>query len=273
MNTPDSTSTLADAPSSSSSQQQQQQALDPESQRQRSRQLRTMRLAVFKMIMFNLVLPSVIFGIASNWLSQVVSLTLSAIPPVIEAAGFVIRSRKLDLLSSIVIVSIVLAIVLAFSTSDARLLLVKDSFLTFILGLVFLFSIKFGKENFIWHYNRIFVGTSPEAQEKLTRDYQHPYVRRTTNCMCLVWGLGLFGEAIFRVVLIYLLPVSVMAYLSPVIVCTCFAILGVWNWRYTVHTYKVYEKIQQEEEEERLKNGGAAEGGATGVAPMVPPKN
>ncbi|RLO11035.1 hypothetical protein DYB28_009713, partial [Aphanomyces astaci] len=172
-----------------------------------------LRRAIFLMVLINIVLPIVLFAIVSKYIAEVWALLLSGVPPALEAIVHVLRDRRLDLVPCAVVVSIVVSAGVAAATSDARLLLVKDSFLTVGFGLTFLGSMCLTNENLIWYYNRQFNG--PEAKARLDAMYAYPAVKQATTTMCWVWGGGLLAEAAVRIVLIYVLEVHVMAYASP----------------------------------------------------------
>jgi len=190
------------------------------------------RLAILHLVIVNVVLPLVIYSIAKNHTTEVVALTLSGIPPALDALYSIIRNKRIDIISSVTVLAIVLSVVVASLTNDAKLILVKDSFMTLVLGTTYLVSMVVGKENLIWHYNRQFAGTSPEAQAHLDELWQKEPVRTATKFMCLVWGIGLIFEAILRIVLIYSLPISTMAYLSPILITVVLGSLAVWNALY-----------------------------------------
>ena len=56
-----------------------------------------------------------------------------------------------------------------------------------------------------------------------------PAGRRAFRLSALVWGLGLLGESLVRVPLVYLLPVEVMVGLSTALMVAAMAALAVWN--------------------------------------------
>ncbi|RHY56361.1 hypothetical protein DYB26_001425 [Aphanomyces astaci] len=186
-----------------------------------------LRRAIFLMVLINIVLPIVLFAVVSKYTAEVWALLLSGVPPALEAIVHVLRDRRLDVVPCAVVASICVSAGVAAATSDARLLLVKDSFLTVGFGLTFLGSMCLSNENLIWYYNRQFNG--PEAKARLDAMYAYPAVKQATTTMCWVWGGGLLAEAAVRIVLIYALEVHVMAYVSPVVMAITFTALGGWN--------------------------------------------
>lgn len=188
---------------------------------------------VWIFVLANFVLPLVIYAVCSPYMSDVAALSLSGIPPALQTLRQAIVHKVLDPLAALVLVSIAASVVLANLTADARLLLVKDSFLTLVTGAAFLGSLCCARENLIWIYNRQFAG--PDAQADLDAKGAVPEVQRTTRLMCLVWGCGLVAESLLRVVLVYSVPIATMAYLSTIIMLTTVLALAAWSYLYTRH--------------------------------------
>ncbi|OQS04048.1 60S ribosomal protein L23a [Thraustotheca clavata] len=182
--------------------------------------------------------------IASSYCSEVTALLLSAIPPTLQSIVEIIQSRTFDLIAVTVVLSIALSATVAALTSDAKLLLVKDSFLTFLFGMTYLLSIFCGKENLICTYNRQFSG--PEAKARLDEMYKNPRVIKATELMCYVWAAGLIGESLIRLVLIYTIPLRIMPYISTSLMFVTLTSLACWNIWYAKRLKK--RKAQKEEE-------------------------
>src|SRR5579859_3444225 len=82
--------------------------------------------------------------------SDVIALALSAVPAMIGTIITLIRQRSVDVLGAFTLVTIVLSIGLTFMTGDARLFLIRESFLTVLFGIICLISLLFPKP--IWFY-------------------------------------------------------------------------------------------------------------------------
>ncbi|KAH9180146.1 hypothetical protein AeNC1_017209, partial [Aphanomyces euteiches] len=70
------------------------------------------------------------------------------------------------------VVSISLSALIAGLTQDPKLLLVKDSFFTCIIGTAFLASTFWGKEDMMWTHKRQHRG--PEAKAEMDAMYTKP---------------------------------------------------------------------------------------------------
>ncbi|KAJ3101783.1 hypothetical protein HDU97_001067 [Phlyctochytrium planicorne] len=174
------------------------------------------RRAVLLMVLINIILPIVIYSVLNTRLGQTLALALSGIPPALDAIWNLIKSRRLEPIATLVIVSIIISIIVAVLTQDNRALLAKESLTTVCLGVGFLVSVGM-KYNFIWLYNRQYAGPDEAVQAALEAQYQNPGVKKFTNKLCILWGVGLLIEAALRIVLIYTVDINIMVYVSPII--------------------------------------------------------
>ena len=70
----------------------------------------------------------------------------------------------------------------------------------------------------------------PRQARRLAELYKgEPAARRAFRASALGWGIGLLGEAVLRVPLVFLLPVDVMVGLSTAMMIAAMAGLAVWN--------------------------------------------
>ncbi|OQS07766.1 membrane protein [Thraustotheca clavata] len=196
------------------------------------------------MVFIDIVLPIIVYAIMSTKCSEVLALTCSGIPPVLESLYHWYQYKSIDIIGICVILSLIVSATVAAITSDARLLLVKDSFTTMGAGLLSLGSLCIGKENLIWYYNRQFSGD--EAKDRLDALYAKPEVRQATRLMCWVWGVALIFEAFLRLVLIFIIPVYIMVYISTIIMATILSLLLLWSALYVKRVRRRHPHIFDE---------------------------
>ena len=90
----------------------------------------------------------------------------------------------------------------------ARFLLLKNSIVTGVLGLVFLGTTLFGTPLTLAASQSF----QPARKAELRHEYDtDPHVRRGHRLSSTVWGVGLVLEALVRVPLVFLLPIDVIA--------------------------------------------------------------
>lgn len=118
---------------------------------------------------------------------------------------------------------------LTLTGGDPRMILLKDSAGTALIGGVFMLSMV-GKTPLTlaaaqaWH---------PGRSEQLAHLYSTDgRVRRVFRVTTLGWGVGMLGESVMRVPLVYLTPVDVMVGLSTALMVAAMVMLAIWNGVY-----------------------------------------
>src|SRR5262249_37689080 len=93
-------------------------------------------------ILFNIVLPIVTYVLLTGYgMAEAPPLVASGVWPLIELGISFARTRHADEFSIIVLVFLVVGVVASLAFNDARLLLVKDSAVTGLFGIVLLGSL------------------------------------------------------------------------------------------------------------------------------------
>lgn len=140
-----------------------------------------------------------------------------------------VRVRSWNLFASVMLVSFAIGLGLAFVSGDPRFLLLKHSIMGSAVALTFLVAAAVARPITLAAAQ----AWAPDRAETLAAEYQNnPDVRRGHRMASLVWGFGLLTEALIRVPLIYLLPISVMVGLSTAMMVATFAVLIAWTARY-----------------------------------------
>ena len=101
----------------------------------------TVRSQVIRTLLINALAPYLIYVLLKGHTSAVTALICSAIPPLLESLWSLLRRRRLDVMAVLVLGGILLGLVLMLIGGNARLLLVRESLVTGIVGLVFLVSL------------------------------------------------------------------------------------------------------------------------------------
>lgn len=164
-------------------------------------------------------------GVPDLW-----ALLLSGIWPVLSSVVSLVRHRRLDEFGVFILVVIVAGALSSVLFDDPRLLLLKSSVFTGVLGIAFLASL-FAKRPLMFYFGRRF-GTdgSPEGLARWDGFWDDLSVfRRGQRRMTLVWGLTFVAEAVVRIPLVYLLPVSVGVAVSDILPFVVIAALVFWT--------------------------------------------
>ncbi|MEV6554188.1 VC0807 family protein [Nocardia sp. NPDC051756] len=132
--------------------------------------------------------------------------------------GQAIRSRRLELMSAIILGGFVFGLVASLISGDPRMMIVKDSAATVLIGLAFLISAMIGKPlTYLVARKAVSAGGPAKVAELETAYRTDPAKRRAFTVLTVLWGAGLMFEAAIRIVLAYQLPIHTMAWLSPVL--------------------------------------------------------
>jgi hypothetical protein len=170
------------------------------------------------MAVLDIAAPIIVYDVASGaGLGDVPALLLSAIGPLLNAVISVVVRGRIDEFSAFILTIIVVGAVTSLLFSDARLLLLKESAVTGILGLLFLASVPTSRPVMFLFGRRFATGGDPERIVWWNGLWQFPRFRRTQRLMTTTWGAGLFGEAVVRIVLTYRLPVATMVVVNAVV--------------------------------------------------------
>jgi hypothetical protein len=165
------------------------------------------------------------FNGASDWVALLAG-TLAAGVRILWVAA---RDRTWNLFATVMLVSFLVGLGLAFASGDPRFLLLKESVLTGAIGICFLVTTAFGRPLTLAASRSWGAGRGGS----LAADYDtNPLVRRGHRVCSLVWGFGLLAEALIRVPLVYLLPVKVMVGLSTAIAVTAIGLLVAFTFGY-----------------------------------------
>ncbi|WP_062984446.1 VC0807 family protein [Nocardia anaemiae] len=135
-----------------------------------------------------------------------------------------IRSRRLEPFAAIMLGVFAFGLVGSLISGDPRMMIVKDSAGTAIVGIAFLISTVVGKPLTYLSARKALTAAGPTKLAEFEASYRaNPAKRRGFNTLAIAWGVGLVAEATVRVVLAYQLPVHTMAWLSPVLSIIFFA--------------------------------------------------
>lgn len=128
----------------------------------------------------------------------------SGIAPVIGAVVMFFRSKSINGASiAILLFALLSAAVALFGSHDAKILLYKDSFVTGIIGLIFLGSLLFSKPLCYFFGQRFATGGTPEGIAWWSELWdKYPAFRRTQRVLTVLWGLIFVIEATIRIVVV-----------------------------------------------------------------------
>ncbi|APB72378.1 hypothetical protein PPYC1_19245 [Paenibacillus polymyxa] len=174
-------------------------------------------------LIINLVLPYLTYRLLIPYTSSVVALSIAALVPLCDSIYSLIRTRKADVFSGFIFLGLILGVVAVLLGGDERFILLRESYVTGIMGVVFLGSLLFGRP-LIYYFAERFTGHNPQMNDKWEK---LPRYRFNFRLITAVWGLSLLLEAFIKVVLVYLLSIPTFLAVSSFFT---YVIIGLTIW-------------------------------------------
>ncbi|GAA2822052.1 VC0807 family protein [Crossiella cryophila] len=142
-------------------------------------------------------------------------------------AGYLLGvRRRVDPLVGLMLTTSLLGLAVALLTSDPRLVLLRDPLTAALIGLVFLGTCLTARPALFHLAKRLRDNGTEDWDRRISAEAGF---RRLFLVVTGVWGGGLLVTATLRAVLIYELPVEVMAGLSQAIELATIAALVAWT--------------------------------------------
>lgn len=181
----------------------------------------------------NLLLPWLAYRIALPRFGEMGALYASAVPPLVWSLAEFARSRRVDALSTFVLLGIVLSIVMMALGGSPRVLLIRESLVSGLIGVIFLGSLAWPRP-LIFYLARATLARQqaegPARFELLWRET--PALRGALRLMTLVWGAGLALECLLRCVLVWHWPVERVLVVSPIVSYAIYGAMMLWTFWY-----------------------------------------
>lgn len=230
---------------------------------EKSLTLRTFILSLLPSILLNGVCVFAVYQLVKHFTSasDVIALLISALPAMIGTIITLIRQRSVDVLGAFALVAIAVSIGLTFMTGDARLLLIRESFLTMLFGVICLVSLLFPKP--VWYYIIGYFITGNNREQMVAYGgawKQFPAFRAYIRNITILWGAIEAVEFLIRLVLIYTLTISQVLFISPFILYGLTILASIVTFRYGQSLAKLREAGQPASNDET--NDGRAVGKA-----------
>lgn len=179
---------------------------------------RSVRREIASLILINAIAPYIVYELAEPYVGGLAALALSAVPPAVESVWSVAKKRKLDVASALVLGGLAISFVLVALGGSERVLLLRDSLITSIVGLAIAASAAFPKP-VMYHLFRQVQGVEPEL--------------RTMRVLSVVLGLGLVVEMAVRTAMVLEMTTDRFLLISPFVQYGMTGALVAWCVFYT----------------------------------------
>lgn len=179
-------------------------------------------------LILNIALPYLTYQLLIDHTSSIIALSVASLIPLLDTIITLVKSRKIDVFSSFIFLGMVLSVLAVVVGGDERFILLRESYVTAIMGCLFLGSLFFQKP-LIYYFALRFTNNNPA----IIANWSNPAYRNTFRLMTLVWGLSLVLEAVLKIVLVYSLSVSMFLLIAPFVSYGIIGLTIFWNVKYT----------------------------------------
>jgi intracellular septation protein A len=178
---------------------------------------RALRTRLLSTLIYAALVPYLIYRVVSEryHLSAVNALLLAAISPAVGSLIEFARKRQLSVLGLLALVGIAAKVVSALLFHDARLVLISDSLLSGVYGLILLGSVLIGKPVVVLVTSMY--GKSAEQRAQMKQSLQASGVQRYLLVLTTMWGVGLLLMLGISVLLTYTLPIATVVLIRPLV--------------------------------------------------------
>ncbi|NHC38855.1 hypothetical protein G6549_02675 [Bacillus sp. MM2020_1] len=168
-------------------------------------------------LVINGAIPVIVYNFLVDHYSSFVSLLIATLIPLGDNLFHVVKYRKADAFGLFMLTGFVLSLLAFVLGGNERLILLRESMVTGLLGLIFIASLFFAKP-LIYHF-AIRFSSNDEAEKKgqFEKNWEVPYFRFVLRMITAIWGLALLGEAIVKIILVYELSISAFLAVSQLI--------------------------------------------------------
>ena len=156
----------------------------------------------------------------------------SMLPPAVNNLWTLARKRHLDMFGVLVIAGLLAGLGLVLLGGSPRLLLVRDSLITGVIGVALLASLLFPRPLLFYVLRQLARAGDPEMAATLDEDYARSQTKFGLPLITGVWGATLASEAVLRTALALSLPIPLFMIVSPIMNLTVYAAVSAWSYFY-----------------------------------------
>lgn len=171
-------------------------------------------------ILINAILPLITYKILINHIPSITALIISTTIPIIDNIYHIIKEKKIDIFASLIILGFIVGIISMLFGGSQKLLLIRQSYITAVIGILFLISMFFPKP-MIYYLAKKFINSQDKyvKNNKSTIDekWKNPHFRFSMKFLTFIWGICLVLEAVCNISLVFILSVSKYMLISPLV--------------------------------------------------------
>ncbi|NGQ95089.1 hypothetical protein G3578_07900 [Brevibacillus sp. SYP-B805] len=207
---------------------------------------KTIIRSILVTLMINGALPLAVYHLLLEHMTGIAALSVATCIPLIDNLYHLLKNRRLDVFASFMLAGFLFSLGAVALGGNERFILLRESYVTALLGLIFLGSLFFRRPLIYYFALRFTVGNHPKNVSQFESNWQYPYFRFVVRLMTFVWGIALVGEAVLRSILVFQLSVSEFLVVSNFVTYGFIGAAIVWTVAYRRHSRKRLEQIKQQ---------------------------
>jgi len=180
----------------------------------------------------NFLAPYVVYQLLDARYGDVDALIASAMPPLLWSVFELVKTRRLDAISVIVVTSILFTVGATGMGGSARLIQIRDALVTGVIGLIFIFSLALQRPMIFYLARATMARNTEEGATDFEALWLRPGVPKIFRVLTAVWGVGLVAQTAVMCWLAWIWPISRYLLLSPFIGYGIFGLLMAWSLWY-----------------------------------------
>ena len=185
--------------------------------------------SVIVSILINGLVPVAVYNLLLGHFSSFVSLLLATMVPLLDNLYHIVKHRKADAFGLFMLTAFVLSLLAFLLGGNEKLILMRESLVTGILGLIFIGSLFYSKP-LIYHFAIRFSSNDESEQKgKFANNWEYSYFRFVIRLMTAVWGIALLAEAVIKTILVYELSISAFLAISQIIFYSVLGVTILWT--------------------------------------------
>lgn len=217
------------------------------------------------LLVIDVGLPMAIFYVFRIFTTEIVALICSGIPPLLRVAYVLIRRRRIDVLSMIFVLAFIISGALSAVTGDVRVVLLRESFVTLVIGLLFVVTLiplttkwfkvypmtfLVSREMFLASPPVTWTDAAGEKHSRSRADWLYneikPY-RIFHLCLTAGWGVGLLLEFAIKAILIFTdVPTTQVVLYGNIVLIVIIVTLTIAS---TLVVFRIRKRMEQLEHE------------------------
>jgi hypothetical protein len=183
-------------------------------------------------IFANFLAPYLVYTALEGRFGDTKALIASALPPLLWSGYELVKTRRLDAISIVVVASILFTLAATAMGGSARLIQIRDALVTGAVGVMFLGSLGM-KRPIIFYLARATMSRNTEAGAVAYEAvWEKPGVPAVFRLLTVVWGVGLVVQTACMCLLAWIWPIGRYLLVSPFISAAIFGLLMVWSLGY-----------------------------------------